>query len=201
MAWQSLRTRPYPGWVAPTTPAGAIADDKGILPELPTPPINMGQGGFAVNNWTGFLTEKYFSETGNWLTFLPLPEGKASLVGSLLMLGFLKKLSETEKGHELILKLSKEYLNTLGGVLEELHKSSVASPYIAAMNSYVAINIYKRLGLMSPNDATQCRAWIDHFFGEMLLTERGGNSLTALSTLVQGGAKAGAALAGLMAKP
>lgn len=162
-----------------------------VFQDLPAPPRD-GSGGFYSNQWTGYLTPSYFSQTGNWLTFLPLPEGAPAFVGTLLMGLYLKKLAETEKGQALIQHIIKDYLGTVGGVLEELHKSSVASPWVAIMNNYVAVNIYKRLGLMSPNDATQCRAWLDHFLGEALKQQYVAESLTAVSTLVQGSTTKGA---------
>jgi len=138
-----------------------------------------------LNQWIGPITEKMLSETGNPLVFGPAHGEVAQWVEQIVLLVGIKKLGETPQGVKMLGSIAIKYLDTIGRIIEEMSQSSSAHVVSCAINQYVACTIYQRLGLMSPHDATQTRAWLDHQIGEALLTERAGQSLGALTTLVR----------------
>lgn len=137
-----------------------------------------------LHNWIGPMTEFRLSDTGKVVTFGPTPPGILSDLEAILLIVFLKKLMDKPDGAKIIRDIANEYLQTLGKIISTLSQSSSAHVISCAMNQYVACSIYQRLGLMSPHDATETRAWLDHQTGEAMTTERAGFSLGALTTLV-----------------
>ena len=138
-----------------------------------------------LNQWVGPLTEGMLDDTGKLVTFGPSAIGLPSMIEAVLLLVGIKRLSETPDGRRIIKDIAIKYLDTIGRIIEEMSQSSSAHVISCAMNQYVACTIYQRLGLMSPHDATQTRAWLDHQTSEAMLTERSGNALGALTTLVR----------------
>lgn len=155
----------------------------------------------SLNQWIGPITENMVSDTGKMVTFGPAPIGLPSIIEAVVLLVGIKRLSESPEGLKVLRDLGMEYLRTIGKVISTLSQSSSAHVISCAMNQYVACTIYQRLGLMSPHDAAETRAWLDHQTGEAMLTERAGQSLGALTTLVNstttGGGETGSYAAGL----
>lgn len=138
-----------------------------------------------LNQWVGPITEAMLDDKGKLITFGLTPIGYPSLIEAVVILIGIKRLSETPDGRKIIKDIAIKYLDTIGRIMEEMSQSSSAHVVTCAMNQYVACTIYQRLGLMSPHDATQTRAWLDHQTGEAMLTERAGFSLSTLTTLVR----------------
>jgi hypothetical protein len=139
----------------------------------------------SLHNWIGPLHKDSLSDLGKFVTLGPAPPGEYSgLIEGLILIVGLKKLSETPEGVRAIRDIVVQYLKTMGTIMSTLSQSSSAHVISCAINQYVACTIYQRMGMMSPHDATQTRAWLDHQTGEAMLTERGGHALGALTTLV-----------------
>ena len=138
-----------------------------------------------LNQWVGPLTEFMLDDTGKLVTFGPAALGIPSLIEGVILLVGIKRLSETPDGRRIIKDIAIKYLDTIGRIIEEMSQSSSAHVISCAMNQYVACTIYQRLGLMSPHDATQTRAWLDHQIGEEIFTERLGFSLSTITTIVR----------------
>lgn len=144
----------------------------------------LGRLAFDDNQWTGFVDQGDFDRHGNFIALGPTPPGWPSQLSSIVLLLGFKKLSQTPEGVKAIQAIALEYLKSIGKIISTLSQSSSAHVISCAINQYVACTIYQRLGLMSPKDAMQTRAWLDHQTGEAMLTERAGFSLGALTTLV-----------------
>lgn len=139
-----------------------------------------------LNQWVGPLTENMLDDTGKLITFGPAsPVGLPSTIEAVVLLVALKRLSATPEGLRIIKDIAVKYLDTIGRIIEEMSQSSSAHVISCAMNQYVACTIYQRLGLMSPHDATQTRAWLDHQIGEEIYTERLGFGLSTVTTIVR----------------
>jgi hypothetical protein len=108
----------------------------------------------------------------------------AQIEGVVLLLG-LKALAATPDGRHTIAQIAIKYLDTIGRILEEMSQSSSAHPITCCVNNHVATAIYRRLGLMSSHDVMVEQAWLDHQIGEAITTERLGQSLSAVTTIVR----------------
>lgn len=138
---------------------------------------------FSKNQWTGFLTEKDFDYNGNIIT-LGAASPEYSQIEAILLLALLNRASKTPEGMKAVFSLIHKYLDSITKVLDGLHMTSAANPYNNLINEYVAQPLYMRLGLISPRDATQNRAWLDHvmkLFTDKSYFETG---ITGLTTLV-----------------
>jgi len=183
-----------PGGYIPEAPTGT--DEKGP-PDL----IDPGSLDFTKNQWTGYVTKKDFGYEGNFLSLGPLPPGTPSQISTIVLLIALNRLSKTPEGLKVVQQLATKYLDNIGEIIKGIHFSSSSNVYTALINAYTAQPIYMRLGLMSPRDCTQNRAWIDHVMGEMLKAAYFKDSLSGLTTLVNststGGGESGEKATGL----
>lgn len=140
-----------------------------------------------ANNWVGTVRVGIDDARENKLVALgPAPPGFAGQIEGLVLLVALKKLSETPEGIKVIRDLAIEYLREVGGILKGLHLSSSANPFNCAINGYICVRVYQRLGIISAHDAIQTCAWIDHYFSEMLKKDYFKDSITGLTSMVTG---------------
>lgn len=137
-------------------------------------------------HWVGPLSKEQLSDWGKFITFGPAPPGLPSLIEAMALIGGLRTLSKTPQGIQVIKAIAIKYLDTVGKVLESLHHSSASNFYTAMVNEYVACTMYQRMGLMSPHDAVQSRAWIDHQIANILEKEYIFQGLGSITTLVTG---------------
>jgi hypothetical protein len=174
--------------IMPTLGGGGVTlpNGNGNGKEENAPPdlIDPGPIDFAKNQWTGYLTKKDFGYEGNYIALGPTPPGLTSKISSVFLLIMLIKLSKTPEGLKVVQQLATKYLDNIGEIIKGIHFSSSSNVYTALINAYTAQPIYMRLGLMSPRDCTQNRAWIDHVMGEMLKAAYFKDSLSGLTTLV-----------------
>ncbi len=140
---------------------------------------------FSQNQWTGYLTNKDFDYNGNILTLGAAPP-EYSQIEAILLIALLNRASKTPEGQKQVFQLMHKYLDSITKVLDGLHFTSAANPYNNMINEYVAQPLYMRLGLISPRDATQNRAWLDHIMGEMLKRDYFKDSITGLTSMVTG---------------
>ena len=141
---------------------------------------------------SAFVDEDTFSKNNKPIMFGPAPPGMLSYIEAAILLSFFKKLSESEKGLTMLKEIIIKYLDTTGDVLVGLYKSSATHPITAIINKYTTMSIYKRLGLMTAEDAIRNQAWVDHVLGEFLVNTRldmAGNVLQGVSSLVESTAK------------
>jgi hypothetical protein len=158
----------------------------GFYEALGITPIDENWFRFDVNDWTGYLKKGNFDSNGNYLSLGPIPPGMYSGIEAVLVFAMLKKFAETPKGQTLIRDIIRDYLKTIGGIVESLHDGGKQNWLTGLVNSRVSCAIYERLGLMSPMDATQNKAWIDHQIGEEIFTQRMGQGIQGVTTLVGG---------------
>lgn len=137
-----------------------------------------------LHNWIGPQTKLTLSDYGKLVTFGPAPPGYPSNVEAAVLLIALLKLGKTSEGLRVIQALGVKYLDTVGKVLTAISNTNASNFMTACINNYVACTIYQRMGLMSPHDAAQTRAWLDHQTGEYILSDRVMGSLGNLTTLV-----------------
>lgn len=141
---------------------------------------------FANNHWTGYLTSKNFDYNGNWMTLSPLPPGEMSAIQGLLLYATLFRLGKEQP--EVFRGIIADYLSTISSVVQSINAGSEQHPITGLTNTYRSAAIFERLGLISPRDATQLRAWTDNIMNTMLKITAVGEM--GLGTLVAAGAKA-----------
>jgi hypothetical protein len=139
---------------------------------------------YSTNQWTGYVTLQDFDLIGNTLTLSPAAPGLLSDIQSLLLLIYCKKLSETEGGQRVLAHLIEKYLDTIEKVLGHIYKAGSQNWLSGLVGNSVAVDIYARLGLMSPRDAMQKRAWIDHIIGNEYNVGFALHSIDAVTTMV-----------------
>ena len=139
---------------------------------------------FSTNQWTGYVTPQDFDLIGNTLTLSPAAPGLLSDIQSVLLIIYFKKLAETEKGQVLLAHLIEKYLDSIEKVLGHIYKAGSQNWLSGLVGNSVAVDIYARLGLMSPRDAMQKKAWIDHIIGNEYNVGFALHSIDAVTTMV-----------------
>lgn len=139
---------------------------------------------FSTNQWTGYVTKEDFDSNGNFVSLGPAPPGLISGLEGLMLIGLFRKLSETPHGQTVLRDVMVKYLSTIGSVIGNIYHAGSQNWLNGLVGNRVAVDIYARLGLMSPRDAMQERAWIDHQVGEMLSVQRLGMGLDAVTTMI-----------------
>lgn len=153
---------------------------------VPTPGKNPDGTPYSpeLNNWVGYITAADVERENKLIALGPSPPGLSGTLEGLVLLLALKKLAQTPEGLRVIRDLGVQYLKSMATIMSTLSQSSSAHVISCAMNQYVACTIYQRMGMMSAHDAVETRSWLDHQVGEALKVEYTGQSLGALTTLV-----------------
>jgi hypothetical protein len=155
------------------------------LAETSTPPkVVDGSLDFSTNQWTGYVTQADFDLIGNTLTLSPAAPGLLSDIQSVMLLMLCKKLSETERGQTLLVHLIETYLTSIEKVISHIYKAGAQNWLSGLVGNSVAVDIYARLGLISPRDAMQKRAWIDHIIGNEYNVGFALHTIDAVTTMV-----------------
>lgn len=152
---------------------------------IPNPPIGVIPTlNFTANNWTGYVTDADFDLIGNTLSLGPAPAGTFSQIEALLIVALARKLVETPHGQTMLRDIIVKYLESIAKVIGSIYHAGTQNWMNGLVGNRVAVDIYARMGLMSPRDAMLERAWIDHQIGEMLLTQRAGMGIDAVTTMI-----------------
>lgn len=136
-----------------------------------------------LNDWVGPFERYMISDAGK-MTFGIAPQGPMSDLEPLILLAALAKLGQTPDGRKIIQTIAVHYIDGLAKILVAMHQSSSSHVLTGIINQYIACAMYQRLGLMSPHDATQCRAWLDHQVGENLKVDYIMGAMGHITTLV-----------------
>lgn len=174
-----------------------IPIEKNIVEAGKVPPQVVDKAlDFSTNQWTGYVTPQDFDLIGNTLTLSPAAPGLLSDIQSVLLVLYFRKLIETEKGQALIAHLIETYLGSIEKVLGHIYKAGSQNWLSGLVGNSVAVDIYARLGLISPRDALQKRAWIDHIIGNEYNVGFALHTIDAVTTMVDASSTQTAAPAG-----
>jgi hypothetical protein len=131
------------------------------------------------------FTDYDLSRMGNVLTFGPVAR-EYSEIETLLLAVVLAKMTKTPDGLKHLRDIFIKYLDSTARIIESMQRASSANWMNALLNSYVAVPIYERLGLITPFDKVHTQLWLDHVFGEMEKISVAFEGLTSITTLIEG---------------
>jgi len=125
------------------------------------------------------------SKKGNILALAPVAREYSEIETVALVL-LLTKMSKTPEGQKHVKDIFIKYLDSTARIIESMQKASCSNWVTALINQTACMNIYARLGLVTPFDQTRTLLWFDHFFGEMEKLTVAFEALGSLTTLIEG---------------
>lgn len=121
----------------------------------------------------------------NHFAFSPIPANPISLEGLALLL-VVKKLGETPEGREQLERLALKYLDSCARIIESVQDACHSNWLTALNNQHITAAISHRLGLMADGDYMRVLMHYQSVFDKMFALEIVGDTITGVTTLVQG---------------
>lgn len=135
-------------------------------------------------------------EQNQFFIFSPFMTVEETPLEQYLLYLLALRLMKTPDGLKTLRELGVQYLKTIGSVIGELEGASAAHWSVALVNQMTAVRVYRRLGLMTANEAAQLAAdykwlWnlllskdaiVDTLNGLANLTRAGSGAMTSLAT-------------------